>query len=98
MSLEMSTAAPTRQPRPVCNAATGVIDAATVQHWKKYDISLNLRTNWNKSKPRLAGKIRVSVGEPDNFLSNHAVHLLDDEMKKLNVGLNEAIIPEIILQ
>jgi S-formylglutathione hydrolase FrmB len=80
-------------PRPVCNAATGVIDAVTVEHWKKYDISLNLRTNWNKLQQGLAGKIRVSVGEQDNFLLNHAVHLLHDEMKKLNAGFEFGYYP-----
>jgi len=73
-------------PRRLCNPSTGAIDPVTVEHWKKYDISFNLRTNWKQLQPSLQQKIRVSVGEQDNFLLNHAVHLLDDEMKKLNAG------------
>jgi hypothetical protein len=73
-------------PRSLCNDVTGDIDSITVEHWKKYDISLYLRTNWQQLKPYLEGKIRVSVGNQDNFLLNYAVHLLDDEMKKIDAG------------
>ena len=78
---------PDGNPRRLCDASTGAIDATTVEHWKKYDISLNLRTNWDKLKPSLDGKILISVGEQDNFLLNHAVHLLDGEMKKLQANM-----------
>ena len=73
-------------PGELCNYKTGEIDTATVSHWKAYDISLYLRTHWSELKPDLQGKIRVSVGEGDNFLLNHAVHLLDEEMQKLASG------------
>jgi S-formylglutathione hydrolase FrmB len=73
-------------PRMICNPLTGEIDSVTVSHWKAYDISLHLRNNWNQLNTDLQGKIRVSVGEGDNFLLNHAVHLLDEEMQKLNSG------------
>ena len=73
-------------PRSLWNDATGAIDPVTFEHWKNYDISLYLRTNWQQLKPDLQGKIRVSVGEQDNFLLNYAVHLLDNEMKKLDAG------------
>jgi S-formylglutathione hydrolase FrmB len=70
-------------PRSICDAKTGMIDPITVDHWKHYDISLNLRTNWNKLQSALQGKVRVTVGNQDNFLLNYPVHLLDDEMKKM---------------
>ncbi len=73
-------------PNNLCNDATGEIDPAVVEHWKNYDISLYLRTNWPQIKADLQGKIRVSVGNQDNFLLNYPVHLLDDEMKKVNAG------------
>jgi hypothetical protein len=80
-------------PRPLCNSSTGVIDPITVQHWKNYDISLYLRTNWKQLASGLYGKIRISVGDQDNFLLNHAVHLLDEEMKKLDTGFEFAYYP-----
>ena len=73
-------------PRSLINEATGDIDPVTFDHWKNYDISLYVRTNWQQLKPDLQGKIRVSVGNQDNFLLNYPVHLLDDEMKKIDAG------------
>jgi hypothetical protein len=73
-------------PRSLIDEATGNIDPVTVERWKNYDISLYLRTNWQQIKPDLQGKIRVTVGNQDNFLLNYAVHLLEGEMKKLDAG------------
>jgi S-formylglutathione hydrolase FrmB len=73
-------------PRPICDPLTGVIDPVTADTWKKYDISLQVRTNWEKLKGDLQGKVRVSVGNNDNFLLNPAVHLMEAEMKKLDAG------------
>jgi len=73
-------------PRSLWNDATGDIDPVTFEHWKNYDISLYVRSNWQQLKPDLQGKIRVSVGEQDNFLLNYPVHLFDDEMKKTDAG------------
>lgn len=80
-------------PERICNAATGEIDKKTFDHWKKYDISLYIRTNWDKIKNELDGKIRVSVGNHDNFLLNHSVKLLEQEMKKLNSHFEFAYYP-----
>jgi hypothetical protein len=71
------------QPVPICDPVTGDIDKKCVEHWKQYDISLYLRTKWTTLQKDLQGKVRVTVGNNDNFLLNYAVHMLDDEMKKL---------------
>lgn len=81
------------KPRELCNYYTGVIDSSTVEHWKNYDICLYLRTEWNTLKPDIQGKIRISVGEQDNYLLNYAVHMLDQEMKKLDTGFEFAYYP-----
>jgi hypothetical protein len=78
-----SAKGPNGQPVPLCDPATGDIDKRCVEHWKQYDISLYLRTKWTLLQKDLQGKIRVTVGNNDNFLLNYAVHMLDDEMKKL---------------
>jgi hypothetical protein len=72
------------QPLRICDYRTGQIDTAVFTHWKNYDISLYLRSNWDKVKTDLDGKVMISVGNQDNFLLNYAVKLLDGEMKKLN--------------
>jgi hypothetical protein len=81
-----STRNPDGTPRSLWNDVTGEIDPVTFEHWKNYDISLYLRSNWQQIKADLQGKIRVTVGNQDNFLLNYAVHLLDGEMKKLDAG------------
>ena len=80
-------------PRTICNYRTGEIDSVTANYWKQHDISLILRTHWNELKNDLQGKIRVTAGDQDNFYLNYAVHVLDDEMKKLNAGFEFAYYP-----
>ncbi|MFZ1799112.1 MAG: alpha/beta hydrolase-fold protein, partial [Chitinophagaceae bacterium] len=80
-------------PEAVCDPLTGVINPAVVEHWKKYDISLYLRTNWEQLKPDLDKKIRITTGNNDNFYLNYAVHLLDDAMKKLNANITIEYFP-----
>ncbi len=80
-------------PERICNNTTGEINKKVVEHWKNYDISLYLRTNWASLKDDLSGKIRVSVGEQDNFLLNGAVHMLDKEMKTLGADMQFEYFP-----
>jgi hypothetical protein len=80
-------------PQSICNSNTGEIDPAVFEHWKKYDISLYLRTNWEKIRSDLDGKVRVTVGNGDNFLLNYAVTVLETEMKKLNSSFKFAYYP-----
>lgn len=81
------------QPVPICDPVTGDIDKKCVEHWKQYDISLYLRTKWTFLQKDLQGKVRVTVGNNDNFLLNYAVHMLDDEMKKLGAPFVFAYYP-----
>jgi hypothetical protein len=71
-------------PGRICDPVTGELNKKTFEHWKNYDICLYLKTNWSNLQKDLTGKIRVSVGNQDNFLLNGAVHLLDEEMRKLD--------------
>lgn len=75
------------EPQRICDAQSGAINKQAFEHWKPYDISLYLRTNWNSLKEQLDGKIRVTVGEEDNFLLNHSVHLLEQEMKNIHANM-----------
>ena len=38
-------------------------------------------------KPLIDGKIRISVGDNDNFLLNYAVHQLEAVAKQLNANI-----------
>jgi len=80
-------------PERICNSITGQIDAAVFLDWKKYDIALYLRNNWESIKSALDGKVLVSVGHQDNFLLNYPVYLLDKQMKDLNSTFQFAYYP-----
>ncbi len=36
-----------------------------------------MEQNWKTLGPKLQGKLRISVGDADNYYLNNAVHLLD---------------------
>jgi hypothetical protein len=80
-------------PERICDPMTGEVNKQVFEHWKNYDISLYLRTNWDKLQKDLYGKIRISTGNQDNFSLNSAVRLLDSEMKNLNTGFVFAYYP-----
>jgi len=80
-------------PETICNSHTGEIDSEVFAQWKKYDISLYLRNNWESIKSDLDGKVRISVGDQDNFLLNFPVYLLEGEMRKLNSTFQFAYYP-----
>jgi hypothetical protein len=69
-------------PVPLWDARTGKIDRTAAEHWKRYDLRLVLRQNWPALAPKLRGKLHVWVGEADEYFLNHAVHLLDDFLKR----------------
>jgi S-formylglutathione hydrolase FrmB len=75
------------EPAPVCDYLTGKIDTSVVNEWKKFDISLILRNNWESYKQKIDGKIRVTVGKQDNFYLNRSVRLLEKEMKTLKADM-----------
>jgi len=80
-------------PQSLWNPETGEIDPTVFEHWKNYDIGAYLRNNWQQIKPDLEGKVRVTVGEGDNFLLNYAVAVLDTAMKKIGSKFEFAYYP-----
>jgi S-formylglutathione hydrolase FrmB len=69
-------------PVPLWDHATGKIDAKVADHWKKYDLRLHLEKNKAALAPKLRGKLRVWVGDADEYFLNNAVYLLDDFFKE----------------
>jgi hypothetical protein len=64
-------------PVPLWDGKTGKIDRGVLDHWKQYDLRLRLEENWKALGPKLRGKLRIRVGEADDYFLNNAVHLLD---------------------
>jgi hypothetical protein len=65
------------RPVPLWDPATGRIDRAVAEQWRKYDLRLVLESAWPTLGPKLRGKIHIWVGETDDYFLNNAVHLLD---------------------
>ena len=80
-------------PEKLCDAYTGAINPDVISHWKAYDISLLTSTNWENLKSDLDSKVRISVGNQDNFFLNDAVHLFEKAMKKLGANFEFAYYP-----
>jgi hypothetical protein len=72
------------RPAALWDPVTGKIDKSVTDHWKKYDLRLIVEQNWSTLGPKLNGKLRIWVGEADNYFLNNAVHMLEDSLKKLS--------------
>ena len=68
-----------RDGRPVAlwDPKTGVIDRSATEHWKKYDLRLQIEQNWINLAPKLAGKIHIDIGDADDYFLNNAARLLE---------------------
>jgi hypothetical protein len=69
-------------PKPIWNKLTGVIDKSVAEHWREnYDLSHILRRDWKTLGPKLRGKLRIYVGDMDNYYLNNAVYLVEDFLR-----------------
>jgi hypothetical protein len=68
-------------PTPLWDPKTGKIDRKVAEHWQKYDLRLHLYKNRATLAPKLRGKLRIWVGDADEYFLNNAVYLLDDFLR-----------------
>ena len=62
-------------PRRIWDRLTGEIDPVTVAYWKDhYDLAHILQRDWPTLGPKLRGKLRIYVGDMDNYYLNNAVY------------------------
>jgi hypothetical protein len=72
-------------PKPIWNKLTGVIDRSVAEYWREhYDLSHILRRDWKTLGPKLRGKLRIYVGDMDNYYLNNAVYLVEDFLRSAN--------------
>lgn len=64
-------------------AKTGRIDAGVVEGYKAYDIGLKLRNKPGEMGPLLRERVRLVVGDKDNFYLNEAVALLGRDLGRV---------------
>jgi len=72
-------------PRRLWDKETGKIDPVTAAYWKEnYDLSHILQRDWARLQPKLKGKIRLYVGDMDNYYLNNAVYEVEKFLKSAN--------------
>jgi hypothetical protein len=66
---------PDGYPRRVWDKFTGEIDPVTVAFWRDhFDLAHILQRDWPTLGPKLRGKLRLYVGDMDNYYLNNAVY------------------------
>ncbi len=69
-------------PKPIWNKLTGEIDHSVAAYWREnYDLAHILRRDWATLGPKLRGKLRIYVGDMDNYYLNNAVYLVEDFLR-----------------
>jgi len=70
-------------PKPLWDKRTGKIDHNVARYMRDhgYDLSYTIRTQWSTLGPKLHDKVRIYVGDMDNYYLNLAVYFLDDFLK-----------------
>jgi Putative esterase len=81
-------------PSRVFDVETGVVNHEVAKHWRKYDISHILLTQWDELRGSLAGKIHVYAGAQDTFYLEGAV----ERFMKLagEAGILDQMVIEVI--
>ncbi len=72
-------------PKPLFDRTTGTIDKSVAAYWRDngYDLTHDLRQNWDRIGKDLNGKITVWVGDMDNYFLNLGVYKMEEAFKDL---------------
>lgn len=84
---------PDGRPRQLIGKISGEIDRSVAEHWKKYDIRLQLEQNWPALAPKLKGKLHVIAAAWDTFYLDPAVGYLREFLADKDHGGYVEILP-----
>ncbi len=71
-------------PVPAWDPQNGRMDPGTAKGWERWDLRRMLERDWAVLGPKLQGKLRVWVGEADEYFLNHAVHRMDEMLARMD--------------
>jgi pimeloyl-ACP methyl ester carboxylesterase len=71
-------------PKPMYDPISGKIDHEEAETYRKYDIADRLRKDPKRFAPIFREQIRIVVGDADTYYLNEAVHLLKDDLDRLD--------------
>lgn len=80
-------------PQQAWDRASGVPNTSVIDYWKRYDISKILEQRWSELESRLAGKIRVYMGDVDTFYLDEATRLLGQRIDTLGIDATVEMFP-----
>jgi hypothetical protein len=80
------------RPVPLWDPKTGRINRAVAEYWKRYDLRLILEQKWPTLGPKLRGKLRIWIGEADDYFLNNAVYLLEDFLNRADPPADARIV------
>ncbi len=79
-------------PARIWNRETGAIDRTVAAYWREHwDLSYILKRDWATLGPKLRGKLRIYVGDMDNYYLNNAVYEVEKFLKSA-VPVADAVI------
>jgi hypothetical protein len=77
-----SPVGPDGYPARIWDRVTGVIDTTVAAYWREhYDLGHILRRDWATLAPKLRGKLRIYVGDMDNYYLNNAVYGVEEFLR-----------------
>lgn len=80
-----SPVGPDGYPKPIWDKRSGVIDASVAAYWREhFDLSYILQRDWATLGPKLRGKLRIYVGDMDNYYLNNAVYEVEAFLRSAN--------------
>ena len=82
LGIRLFAGRPDGYPRRIWNRETGEVDPVTAAYWREnYDLAHILRRDWATLGPKLRGKLRIYVGDMDNYYLNNAVYGVEEFLK-----------------
>ena len=80
-----SPVGPDGYPARLWDKRTGVIDTAVARYWREHwDLSYILQRDWATLGPKVRGKLRLYVGDMDNYYLNNAVYEVEKFLRSAN--------------
>ena len=80
-----SPVGPDGYPARIWDKRTGVIDTAVARYWREHwDLSYILQRDWAVLGPKVRGKLRIYVGDMDNYYLNNAVYEVEKFLRSAN--------------
>ncbi len=86
-----SPVGPDGYPARLWNKETGVIDHDIAKQWEAFDLLKVMQKNWTSLAPKLNGKLRLYVGDMDNYFLNNAVYTVEQFLKTATPSVNAVV-------